>query len=168
MGGSSVCIPGIAEVQGSHTITLVVLARLFSNSTPASLQRAITAYHKLDPVKFKKQRPVRILPRRALRLNSVQVIRLAELYNAGANLRQLASELDIDRRTVSAHLRQFGVEMRHASHPIATVDEMAREYRSGRSLAAVGEKFGYDGETVRQALSGAGVAIRPRRGWNYD
>jgi len=40
-------------------------------------------------------------------------------------------------------------------------------YESGSSLARVAEHFGVDAETVRRAFKNAGIALRPRRGWQY-
>jgi hypothetical protein len=56
--------------------------------------------------------------------------------------------------------------MRH--QPVGTFAEEVREgarlYQSGLSLAAVGEKLGFNKQTVRKYLVAAGVTMRPSRG----
>ncbi|MDA8080538.1 MAG: hypothetical protein M0Z96_02850 [Actinomycetota bacterium] len=93
-------------MQGSHTDTLVVLARLFSNSTPSALCRAITAYRRLDLTRMSCKRVGRVHPKRAKRLGDTQLARLVERYESGATVYELAPEFAIDRRTVSNHLKQ--------------------------------------------------------------
>jgi len=44
------------------------------------------------------------------------------------------------------------------------VKEATRLYGEGLSLAAVGEKLGFNCKTVRIYLADAGVTIRPQRG----
>ena len=108
----------------------MVLARLFSNSTPKSLERAIAAYRSTQPLKPIAQYRARRLPRRAVTLTSVQKARLGDLYLEGASVYDLATLFILDRRTISNHLRRQGVEMRGSSPTVATVGEMAKEYQA--------------------------------------
>lgn len=130
----------------------MVLARLFSNSTPSPLTRAIAAYRKLDLVRAPRQRIRPARPKRAIQLTAVQLVRLAESYQAGATIYELAEQFQIDRRTVSRHLHRQGVRMRLQSPSDETVDQMVRSYESGLSLAAVSKQIGMDGQTVRWYL----------------
>lgn len=101
------------------------------------------------------------------RLNEVEIDRLVCEYQAGRTLADLASELDIHRRTVAAHLEGRGVQRRVNRRKISKddIDEAARRYRGGDSLAKVALAFDVDAATVRRELHRAGVAIRLRRGW---
>jgi hypothetical protein len=64
-GGPETSFEGTAKVQGSHTDTLVVLARLFSNSTPSTLTRALHAYHNANGTQSAFGHAFRALPKRA-------------------------------------------------------------------------------------------------------
>ncbi len=158
---------GIAEVQGSHTDTLVVLARLFSNSTPSALQRAIRAYRKRNLTEPSCAPTPRTFHGRSTQLNTVQLDQLARHYLLGATVYQLAADFHIDRKTVSLKLHQLEIEMRRKSPSAKVVEQMADLYKSGLSLATVGKQLTVDGETVRRCLTKAGVPLRPRRGWRY-
>ncbi|MDA8025094.1 MAG: hypothetical protein M0T78_00930 [Actinomycetota bacterium] len=70
-GGSYVASSGIAELQGFHTDTLVVLKRLFSNVTPPTLSRALSAYRLLDLTKVCIKRSSRAQQTQAKYLNDL-------------------------------------------------------------------------------------------------
>jgi hypothetical protein len=65
---------------------------------------------------------------------------------------------------VMKHLRRRGAPSRTGVVK-RQLSDAERLYEAGWSLARIGEHFGVDGETVRRAFRGAGVEIRPRRGW---
>ena len=122
MGGFKADARRTDKVQGSHTDTVVVLARLFSNSTPSPLSRAITAYQHLDLAASHSRRPCSKLPKRSLQLNAVQLTRLVQRYQSGATVYELATEFKISRHTVSQRLQEKGVTMRRQSHSNATIE----------------------------------------------
>ena len=150
---------GIGQVQGSHTDTLVVLARLFSNSTPSPLKRALSAYGNLGrqaPFDRRLLQPIQ----RSVRLNDVQVKRLAEGYREGETTYELAGRFGVDRRTVSTRLKEYGVWLRRQSPTDAMVGDMIRLYASGLAAEQTAERVGVSADTVLNHLRASGVNRR--------
>ena len=138
---------------------LVVLARLFSNSTPSTLTRALSAYKALDCAMSLERKPRRQI-QRAKRLNPGQLTSLVDGYTAGATVYQLADRLGIDRRTVSIRLKEQRVILRRASPTPAMVDKMVHLYTSGLSAKKTGELVGVSADTVLNNLRNSNVARR--------
>jgi DNA-directed RNA polymerase specialized sigma24 family protein len=92
---------------------------------------------------------------------------MAELYADGLDMHTIAAVLDVHRTTVAQYLRQAGVTLRRAGVPSAVIPETVRLYGDGWSTAQLAERYGCDPVTVRQTSKRAGVAMRPRRGWQY-
>ncbi len=146
-------------MQGYHTDTLVVLAQLFSNSTPSPLTRAITAYRTRDGAGRIARQPLRI-PKRAKRLSAIEVARLAERYQAGATVYELANAFGIHRTIISQHLKGAGVEMRLKPVSEQQVEAAITLYNSGLSLTNIGSTLGFNASTICNALKRHGVDIR--------
>lgn len=143
----------------------MVLARLFSNSTPSALRRAIDAYRQLNLTEPRHKREGRVRIKRAKRLSLKQRVHLAQRYESGATVYDLASEYEIDRRTVSLRLRDQGITLRRQSPTNEMIDEMVRLYFTGLSAAKVGEQIGVSADTVLNHLRQRGVDRRaPHRG----
>ena len=136
----------------------MVLARLFSNSTPPALTRALAAYEDSDGAEKKVRAPRS--SHRAVRLNAYQLARLVEVYEEGANVYELSRRFGIDRRTVSARLKDQGVALRRQPPSADMVAEMSRLYALGFSAAKVGSLVGVSGDTVLNHLRLNGVARR--------
>lgn len=103
------------------------------------------------------------------RLPKSLVHELVSGYLAGRLVPSLATQFDINRDTVYEHLYRAGVTPNRTNKLGPTeVTKATALYRSGLSLAVVGEQFGVDAKTIRAALVNAGVAIRPRRGRPRD
>lgn len=98
------------------------------------------------------------------RLKPDQVQALITAYQAGALIKELASQFSIERRTVSEILARAGIERRRRGLAEAQIDEAIELYAQGVSLAKVGRQLGVDGETVRQQLLKRGVKMRVRNG----
>src|SRR5262249_43349358 len=111
-------------------------------------------------------RPVPSLPQKQTRLTQEQVSELITMHEHGVPIDELASVFGVHRTTVMTHLGRAGVERRTGLID-RHLDEARNLYESGSSLARVAEHFGVDGETVRRAFRNAGIALRPRRGWQY-
>ncbi|MCU1678451.1 MAG: hypothetical protein JWM93_3209, partial [Frankiales bacterium] len=88
------------------------------------------------------------MPKRARHLNGTELARLVQRYQVGATVYELAAEFTIDRKTVARQLKRAGIRLRLQSPTSTGVDEMVRLYRSGLSLAAVGEQLGFGARTV--------------------
>lgn len=99
------------------------------------------------------------------RLNPEVVAKLVEVYRQGGGIDELAHQFEVHCTTVMAHLDRSGVERRRRGLALEQVDEAAKLYGDGWSLARVGKYFGVNAETVRVAFQRTGTTIRPRRGW---
>lgn len=88
-------------------------------------------------------------------------------FQGGATHVQLAARFGIAKATVIAHLKRAGVGRPRIAMPAEQLEELARLYRNGDSLATIGARFRLSPKTVWTGLNRAGVPIRPRRGWPY-
>jgi tRNA U34 5-methylaminomethyl-2-thiouridine-forming methyltransferase MnmC len=100
------------------------------------------------------------------RLRRPEIDELVAGYQAGATTYELAERFRLHRVTVSAVLRRNGVALRAQPLSPTQIATATQFYHEGLSLLKVGERVGCDAETVRQALTKAGVGIRPRNGWS--
>ena len=89
---------------------------------------------------------------------------MADKYQAGATVYQLAQEFGISRHTVSGRLKKVGAKMRGRSPDNELIDSMVGLYESGYSLAAVGNRVGTSPGTVRHYLITRGVQTRDSHG----
>lgn len=142
----------------------MVLVRTLSNSTSSPLTRAVDAYHRLDLFNPHAGTQPRTVPKRARRLNAVQLAGLTASYEGGATVYDLADRFGIDRRTVSLCLKRMGVSLRGQSPSDDAVNEMVRLYEEGLSLAAVGSVLGVSAKTVHTWIRRRGVTTRPQGG----
>jgi hypothetical protein len=92
--------------------------------------------------------------RTARQLRSVELDELVKGYRAGKTGYQLGAQFGIDRRTVGKHLRARGVDTTPAGLHPDDVLTAAALYRSGWSLAQVGEKFGTAATTAHPPAEG--------------
>ena len=74
------------------------------------------------------------------------------------------AQLHCDRRTVAQVLKRKGVTIRYQPPSDEVVDEFVRLYATGLSLAAVGDKVGYDSKTVLNYLRQRRVTTRDTHG----
>lgn len=100
-------------------------------------------------------------------MDPVEIDALVVAYESGQNLGEVASTYGLHRRTVADHLERRGVARRVNRRKLgpAAIVTATDLYRSGESLATVGRALHVDAATVRRELVRAGIAIRPRRGW---
>jgi transposase-like protein len=90
--------------------------------------------------------------------------RVAERYNAGATVYELAAEFGCHRATIAERLKLAGVTMRHQPTTIEQVDEIVRLYESGLSMVKVAERVGVSPRTVFNYLRDRGVQTRDPHG----
>jgi hypothetical protein len=91
---------------------------------------------------------------------------MADQYQHGRSLGELARDFRIHRQTVAAHLEHLGI-VRRVNLPKLTPTDIQRAatlYRAGDSLFTVGKTLNVNASTVQRALKRAGVALRPRPG----
>lgn len=98
------------------------------------------------------------------RLTAEQGAELVAEYQAGDDMKVLADRWRVHRTSVAAQLRRAGVELRRQGVPADVLDDAIRLYREGWSCARLGERYGCDAETVRQALLTSGIHLR--RPWD--
>jgi IS30 family transposase len=92
---------------------------------------------------------------------------LVETYLAGATLSELSDRFRKHRRTISIELERRGVARRYRLVVGKRLQQAIQSYQSGMSVSSIGKELGVAGNTVHQALTKAGVKLRPRRGWKY-
>jgi len=148
--------------------TLVVLARLFSNSTPSTLTRALHAYHNADGTQSAFGHAFRALPKRAKVLTPGQTELLIKRYRGGATVYELGKEFKVHRTTVAEPPKRTGLSLRMQPPTQAVVNQMVELYESGLSLCKVGTLLGFDPETVRRYVRGRGVPMRSAHAKTVD
>ncbi len=126
------------------------------------------ARSRLDSVQKLASLPVRSTPpgtdqavrQQQRRLTPAEVVTLARAYRAGTDMQQLAHSFGVHRTTVSEHLRRLGIPLRRQGLADGDLAQAISLYAAGWSLTRLGERFGCDAETVRQAFIQAGIARR--------
>ena len=89
---------------------------------------------------------------------------MAQRYEDGATVYELATEFGCHRTTVSARLKKVGVSLRLVSPTSSAVKLMAKLYTSGLSSIEVGKQLGFSANTVRSSLIGQGITLRDTHG----
>lgn len=110
------------------------------------------------------KRPRRRSPGTARQLNADQTQTLIDAYRAGATVYELGPQFGIDRRTVGKILIRNGVPTKHPGLSVDEVDQAARLYEDGWSLARIAARLGVTATTVHRRLRERGVAMRPTSG----
>jgi hypothetical protein len=101
---------------------------------------------------------------RQRRLTEARVAEMAEKYQGGATIYELAAEFGCHRTTVSGRLKDAGVAIRGRPPTAETVDSMVRLYASGISLTDVGVQLGFSANSVRNNLLSLGIRARDTHG----
>jgi DNA-directed RNA polymerase specialized sigma24 family protein len=159
-----------------HMFDLVVLSGQLSNPT-RSLSGALRAYRSMPPLASGdgfRSRPLVVTAGQGTTVHAVKQVqrRLGEpeideavrLYQAGATIQQVATQLGVDRKTVSRQLKAQGVTLRLVGLSSTQIEEAIELYGSGLSLAQVGERLGVDAGTVHARLRERGVVFRDTQG----
>jgi hypothetical protein len=96
------------------------------------------------------------------RLASDEVAELVAAYREGVPVEELAALFRVNRTTVLGHVRRHGVPKRdRRALQGDEVDQAAQLYAGGQSADWVAAQLGVAASTVRHALKGAGIALRP-------
>lgn len=109
-------------------------------------------------------RPPRAPQGRVKQLKEDEARELIAAYEGGATVYQLGQRFGINRQTVAAILKRYGITMRRGGLSAEQVDEAVGLYEAGWSLARIGNRMGVNDMTVRSRLLERGVLMRPRRG----
>lgn len=86
-----------------------------------------------------------------LRSRAAEVEVVVQKYRCGATVREIATEVGLNRATVSAHLRGAGLQMRREVQPRERI-RMTELYDQGLSRNEIGRPMGRDPKTVRAVL----------------
>jgi DNA-binding CsgD family transcriptional regulator len=98
------------------------------------------------------------------RLRPTEVGELIASYKNGSTVYELAEQFRIHRETVSALLERQGIPRRGRPLSPAQIEQAAKLYDSGLSLAKVAPQLGCDPGTVRLALLKSGMRMRNNHG----
>lgn len=148
---------------------MVELVHWYSNQANAweDLDRALRAVEKLQVRAVEEVVPPASRFKLDQRLDAEVLAQMAADYEAGVPSTQLMTTYGLGKGSVLKLLREAGVRMRGQGLSPTDLETAVQLYESGLSLKAVGEHFGISSDATRNAFVRAGVAMRPRRGWNY-
>lgn len=90
---------------------------------------------------------------------------MVRAYRTGTSLKDLAQDFQVHRGTVAAHLDRHGVTNRRGGLAPEQIEEAARLYADGWSLARIATRFDVYPTSVYYWLRKSGVTLRPRQGW---
>ena len=140
---------------------MVELLRLYSKR-----QKLPNRLHDIrsEAIVHHRARPTPATRQRQHRLDRAATRQLVERYRGGSQIKDLATEFDVHRTTITTVLRREQVELRQAGLNASQLEKARTLYRDGWSLARLGEKFGVDGTTVWRQLLLAGVVMRSPNG----
>jgi transposase len=143
---------------GCHDPDLLFLVELlgrYSNRTDwVKLTQKLTEQPPCAPKAPRKPRQV------VRKLQPQEIESLAADYQAGAEVRELATRYQVHRTTVTALLLRTGVTLRQRGLTDDQISEAATFYREGWAVARIGDHFGVDGTTVWRSLRQHGVVLR--------
>jgi uncharacterized protein (DUF433 family) len=98
------------------------------------------------------------------RLPPDRVADLLAEYTAGTPVKVLAKRYGIARQTVSEHARRAGVLHTRVEFTDEMLARVIAMCESGMSLQRIADELPVGSKRVREALAGAGVEIRARKG----
>ncbi|MEV0772746.1 hypothetical protein [Nocardia salmonicida] len=113
-------------------------------------------------------RPSLPAPKRSRRLSEAERGELAQDYQRGMTVYELASKYSISRQTVSVHLHRMGIPMRRQGLTDTQVAKATELYEQGLNLRQVGTKLGIQASTLRLAMKEAGVKLRAPAAERWD
>ena len=89
-------------------------------------------------------------------------------YVSGHSVSKISNSYDLHRTTVLEHLKRNGVDRRRHVRKLTNdqVQEASVLYATGISLVDVAAHFDVNEGTIRREFAKAGIAVRPRRGWD--
>lgn len=102
--------------------------------------------------------------RRWKRLTPSERALVAKRYEAGETSVALASDYGVAKSTILGILREANVVVRRQPLKSEEVSQAAALYESGQSLSQVAAQMSLKQDTIRLALKGAGVKLRPSTG----
>ena len=141
----------------------MVLRGQLENPSP-TVTRALSAYRKQDSHGVQQPKRRHRTVKSQKRLSEREIDEAIAGYEAGATLRQLGTQFDVSRHTISKHLRARGIQLRLSSLTPDEIEEAKQLYAQGLSLARVGQHFNRDASLIHLTLRRAGVQCRDPQG----
>lgn len=105
--------------------------------------------------------PVVQMQRVDRRLSAETIAELVQAYRDGAWTTLLRQRDVLSQGSVISILHNHGVQMRNQGLAAKDIATAAEPYRSGETLAQLGERFGISPKAMRRALVAACVVMRP-------
>jgi phage-related baseplate assembly protein len=118
-----------------------------------------------QPAPAEEPAPIRRQVQR--RLTPAEQVAVAQAYQAGADMKDLAAAYRVHRHSISHCLHALAIPLRRQGLQEQDLEEAARLYLEGWSLARLGQHYGCHLTHVHQKLIAHGVQMRPRPGWKY-
>ncbi|WP_314456179.1 helix-turn-helix domain-containing protein [uncultured Microbacterium sp.] len=104
----------------------------------------------------------RPIPRRARRLTDPEKRAFVEGYERGELVADLARQFGVHRTTLDMLVSRLKLSRVDPNEVPAKVrDSLVEKYRTGESLAAMGEEYGFSANKVQRLLVSMGEPIRP-------
>lgn len=100
----------------------------------------------------------------AHRFEPAVLVEMVRAYEAGSPAHVVARRYGISKSTLLALLDEHDVPKRHRPMTAGEVSAAVVLYRSGLSLASVGEQMGRNPSVIRNALMAEGVELRDSHG----
>jgi DNA-binding CsgD family transcriptional regulator len=144
---------------------------LGSYSNPSLISRigiilaSQTHHHASDRLSIISRNPAR---QAQVRLSADEIAELVAAYEAGATQQELATQFQIHRGTVAAHLDRAGITNRRGAMTPEQVTDAIDLYTQGWSLASIGNHFGLYPTSIYYWLKKEGLLLRPRAGWKWS
>jgi AraC-like DNA-binding protein len=142
-----------------RVVGAVELLGLYSNRDTVTKFQRVLAGHGRDRPSARATRS----PQRQRRLDDQEQAQLLAAYEQGVMINDLAAMFGLSRTAVMANLGRLGAESRRGVVD-RRIEEARSLYESGESLATIGNRYGVNPSTVRNALLKAGVTMRPKPG----
>jgi hypothetical protein len=138
---------------GRYLNRVEVMGRRYSNH--AEQRGCLQGLLEMAP--FGPSRPILRTPKRVCHRTDPDVVaQIVEGYRDGVPVAELATRLQIDQWTVGKYARLHGLPRRSARLGPRQIEEAARLYGDGHSLAKLAKCFGVATDTVSLALCRAG------------
>ncbi len=103
-------------------------------------------------------------PNTVRRLTEQELRHAIEVYQSGARVDEVAALFGVHRHTVSARLKEAGIQLRFAALTPAQIIEAIELYQRGWSIARVAAHFGKNPRAIHYNLEKAGIPRRDSRG----
>lgn len=100
----------------------------------------------------------------AQRLDTASKATIIARYRSGESSTSLAAVFGVSKNSVIKLLRDAGVPIRRQGLTNEQIDDAARLYEAGQSLAKIGRQLGVDHGTVWRQLKNCGVRMRDTHG----